>query len=71
MNKKLTLGKDSDSEVGGVCAGLAEYFNKDVAFVRLLFVIVAFTSLGLLPYFIFWLALPDHPESDDDHDRPE
>lgn len=62
MSKKLTLGKQSEAEVGGVCSGIAEYLNEDVAFVRIVFIIALFTSLGFLPYIICWWALPDHPE---------
>lgn len=61
MKKKLTLGKESESEVAGVCSGLAEYFDTDVAFIRIIALGLALTTLGLLPYAICWLALPKHP----------
>jgi len=45
--------------IGGVCAGLAEYFNIDVTLVRVLF----FATLilkggGLIVYIILWVCLP-------------
>lgn len=61
MDKKLTLGKDG--VFGGVCSGLADYFEIDVAFSRILmaFIILASGGSGLLAYFVLWLAMPDHP----------
>lgn len=45
--------------IGGVCAGLAEYFDIDVTIVRVLF----FATLilkggGLLVYIILWICVP-------------
>ncbi len=60
MAKKLTLGRDG--RIGGVCSGLAEYFDVDVAVVRILFALSFFLSgSGALIYLILWLALPEHP----------
>ncbi|MGB9824931.1 MAG: PspC domain-containing protein [Candidatus Hydrothermia bacterium] len=45
--------------LGGVCAGLAEYFNVDVVLIRLIF--VAFTlawASGLLLYILAWIIIP-------------
>jgi phage shock protein C len=58
MNKKLY--RDEYHKVfGGVCSGLAEYFEMDVVVVRLLF---AFTFLimgvGFIPYIVLWIVLP-------------
>jgi phage shock protein PspC (stress-responsive transcriptional regulator) len=48
--------------IGGVAAGLAEYFNIDTALVRLLFVLFAiFGGGGLLVYIILWIAIPEKP----------
>jgi len=58
MEKRLY--KDEHHKmIGGVCAGLAEYFNIDVTLVRVLF----FATLilkggGLLVYIILWVCLP-------------
>ncbi|MCJ7564631.1 MAG: PspC domain-containing protein [Candidatus Aminicenantes bacterium] len=47
--------------LGGVCAGLADYFDIDVSLVRLAFVGIAILS-ALFPMFIFyiiaWLVIP-------------
>ena len=47
--------------LGGVCGGLAEYFDIDVSLVRLIFVAVDIVT-GLLPmvlfYLIAWIVVP-------------
>ena len=49
-------------KIAGVCAGLAEYFNVDVAIVRVVFVLaLIFHGGGLLVYIVFWIALPKKP----------
>ena len=46
--------------IGGVCSGLADYFNLDVALVRVLFVIaLMFASFGFWLYIILWVVLPE------------
>jgi phage shock protein PspC (stress-responsive transcriptional regulator) len=62
--KRLTRSKD-DRWLGGVCGGLAQYFNIDSTIVRVLFVLLALIiGGGLLIYLILWIIIP--PESDDD-----
>lgn len=53
--------RDTDNAViGGVCAGVAAYFNKDVLLIRLVMVALAIMSFGtiLLIYLIFWISTP-------------
>lgn len=52
--------RDSDSKViGGVCSGLALYFDIDVMLVRVLFVVALICgSLGFWVYVIFWVVAP-------------
>jgi len=58
MNKKLY--RDEYRRVlGGVCSGLADYFDMDVTIVRLLFVFVALAGgFSIIPYVILWIVLP-------------
>lgn len=45
--------------LGGVCAGLADYFETDPTLVRLVFVLFLFAGGGsLLAYIILWLVIP-------------
>ena len=49
----------SDSVVGGVCAGVAEFFGLDVKLVRIAWLVaVLFAGVGVLLYLILLLILP-------------
>lgn len=53
------LYRSDDKVIGGVCAGLAEYFGLDVKLVRLAWVVfVLLGGSGLLFYVILWLIMP-------------
>ncbi len=58
--KDKKLFRDPDERlIGGVCAGIAHYFNSSVLLVRLAFVIAFFFfGIGLIPYLILWLVMP-------------
>lgn len=49
--------------LGGVCGGFAEHFEIDLLLVRILWVIIAFASLGtaILLYIILWIIMPRNP----------
>lgn len=49
--------------LGGVCGGIAEYFNIDLVWMRIAAVIGAFFSLGIaIPvYVILWMIIPQKP----------
>lgn len=60
MNRKLCLS-DVDKKWGGVCGGIAEYFNIDSTLIRLVWVILSiFTGGfgGLIAYLIAWAIIP-------------
>lgn len=62
MTKKLYRSR-TDSMVGGVCGGLAEYFDVDPTIVRIVFVLLALANgAGLLIYFILLVVVPLDPE---------
>lgn len=57
--KKLFRDPD-DKVIGGVCSGLSAYFDLDVSLIRIAFVIsVVFFGVGVLPYIILWIILPE------------
>lgn len=57
MDAKKKLEKSSQNKViGGVCAGVAEYFGLDPVLVRVLFFI---SGIGILPYLILMVMLPE------------
>jgi len=48
-----------DKVLGGVCSGLAVYFDIDPIIVRLLMVVLLFTlGIGFLAYLIAWAVIP-------------
>lgn len=53
--------RDPDSRViGGVCSGLAAYWNMDPAIVRVVFIVlVIIGGSGLLIYLILWIVMPE------------
>ncbi|MEO6150525.1 MAG: PspC domain-containing protein [Mucilaginibacter sp.] len=58
MEKKL-YRDDIHKKVGGVCAGLADYFGVDVSIVRVIFLITAVLhGTGAVIYVILWAVLP-------------
>lgn len=51
-----------DKMIAGVCGGLAEYYNIDPIWVRLLFVLFFFAGgSALLVYVIMWILMPLEP----------
>ncbi|OGU75561.1 MAG: hypothetical protein A2V93_01130 [Ignavibacteria bacterium RBG_16_34_14] len=61
MTKKL-YRSSKDRMLGGVAAGLAEYFEIDPTLVRVLFVVTLFLGgTGILAYIILWIIVPEEP----------
>ena len=54
------LFRDTENNIlGGVCSGLAAYFNVDSVWIRLAFVVLFFINLvGLIIYVILWVIVP-------------
>ncbi len=57
MPKKLYRSR-TDSVIGGVCGGLAEYFNIDPVIIRVITVLLVFSGTGIIAYLILWLVVP-------------
>lgn len=57
------LYRSRNALVGGVCAGIAEYFKTDAVLFRVLAVVLALASGGLLgiAYVALWIVLPETP----------
>lgn len=48
--------------IGGVCAGIAEYFDIDPSLVRLALVLLFFAGgVGILAYIVAWIIVPQKP----------
>lgn len=59
MKKKITKGQDK--VIGGVCSGLAEYFDMDVFYLRAGFLaLMFFTNVpAVIIYFILYISLSE------------
>lgn len=71
--KEKTLYRSCKNRIlGGVAAGLGEYFNVDATLMRLLFVISVIPGgVGIIIYLASWLIVPNDPECDIHHKKPE
>ncbi len=59
MSQKRICRSETDKMLGGVCGGLAEYFDVDATIIRLLFVAaVVLGGSGILLYLIAWIIIP-------------
>ena len=60
-SKKLYRSREN-AMLGGVCAGIANYFDTDPSLVRLATVILFFAGgIGILAYIIAWIIIPKSP----------
>lgn len=58
----MKLRRDSyNGTIGGVCEGIANYFNMSAGTVRLLAIISLFLSFGnaALVYILMWMFIPN------------
>jgi phage shock protein PspC (stress-responsive transcriptional regulator) len=59
---KRLMRSSRDKKIGGVCAGLADYFDLDPTIVRVVWLLaILFGGTGLLVYIILWIVLPLAP----------
>ena len=60
--KRRLLRRPVEGKIAGVCAGLADYFNTDVALVRAAWVVLSIWPgaivLGVVAYLAAWLLMP-------------
>lgn len=60
---KRRLYRSRDKVIGGVCAGLAEYFGVNLTALRLIvFFCTFFGGLSLWVYIILWALIPLNPQ---------
>ena len=63
QNHKRLYRSRINRQIGGVCGGIAEYFNLDPTIIRLIFAL-GFLPLGTTPFWIYlilWLVIPEAP----------
>ena len=62
MANKMYRSK-SDKKIAGVCGGIAQYFNIDSKFVRLICAaLILIYGSGLLVYIILAIVIPKDPK---------
>lgn len=64
MNNNKLFRNMHQRVIGGVAAGLADYFEIDVVLVRILLVLAIFIPVPthvILIYIIFWVIMPKNP----------
>ena len=58
MSRKF-YRSSTDQKLGGVCGGLAEYFDIDPLLVRIGFLVLLFgCGIGFWAYIILWILAP-------------
>ncbi len=59
--KKLYKSSE-DKVIAGICGGIAEYFDIDSVWVRLVAILLLFLDgIGILMYIILWVLVPENP----------
>jgi phage shock protein C len=61
MTGDRRLTRSRNKMIGGVCAGIAEYFGWEVTLFRVVFVLVSIASAafpGILVYLVLWAVMP-------------
>ena len=61
MSERRLRRSPDQKMLGGVIGGLAEYFDRDPALLRLLYVLVSAVSAafpGIFVYLILWIIIP-------------
>ena len=74
MTSDRRLYRSRDALIGGVCAGMAEYFDIDPVVVRILAVVLTIASAGAfaIAYVALWILLPLSPDPSEPVDvQPE
>jgi phage shock protein PspC (stress-responsive transcriptional regulator) len=60
--RKRLVRPRSGRKVAGVCLGFAEYFDLDVALVRIVWLVCSlFGLLGVIGYCAAWIVVPEEP----------
>jgi phage shock protein PspC (stress-responsive transcriptional regulator) len=60
--RKRLMRSLTDRKLGGVCGGLAEYFDLDSTVIRIVWLLAFFLGgVGGLAYIICWIAIPQAP----------
>ncbi|MBA4409152.1 MAG: PspC domain-containing protein [Bacteroidota bacterium] len=62
MTTQKRLTRSKDKMIGGVLAGIANYFDIDPTIIRIAYVVLSIASIGfpgLVAYIIMWIIIPE------------
>jgi phage shock protein C len=59
--RKRLMRPRKGRQIAGVCAGLAEFFDLDVALIRIITLVTAIFGWGVIAYAVAWIAMPEEP----------
>lgn len=63
--RRLLRRSRSDRILGGVCGGLAYYFDTDPVLIRLIFIVITLAQgAGVLLYILLWVFMPEEGAED-------
>lgn len=63
MSKRL-YRNINNKMIGGVCSGLADYFELDPTLIRVIWLVLVLAGgTGVLAYIICWIVMPEQPGS--------
>lgn len=60
----------TDRILGGVAGGLGDYFGIDPVLIRLAWVALAFSGIGVVAYIVAWIIVPEEPVGAARDDEP-
>ncbi len=63
MDEPRRLYRSNNGMLGGVCAGIADYFGWDPTWVRIGYILLSIFTVfsGVIVYLILWLVIPKKP----------
>ena len=58
MNNKKLYRTEDNKMIAGVCGGIAEYLNIDPTLIRVFWVIISLSSIGVILYIAMAIIVP-------------
>ena len=61
-SRRRLMRSSTDKKIGGVCAGVADYFDLDPTIIRVVWLLLVLCGgTGLVFYLVLWIILPLAP----------
>lgn len=60
--RKRLYRSRTERMIGGVCSGLADYFDIDPTWMRIIFIVFLIVALStFFVYIVLWIIIPEEP----------